>query len=128
MKAVIADLLKASHDYLEETGNVLDFLGADNARLYKNEKGDWKVLLLDAYTSGRAFARAQEALRALAAGYEITDGEGLAVMSAVNYARGMNALALVSNAPQRFRLSKSNIAPILRKLLPHMRKKFVLSK
>lgn len=128
LKAVIADLLKASHDYLKETGNVLDFLGADNARLYKNEKGDWKLLLLDAYTPGRAFAQAQEALRALAVGYEITDNEALAVMGAVNYARGMNALALVSNAPQRFRLSQGDVALILRKLLPYMRKKFALSK
>lgn len=86
------------------------------------------MLLLDAYAPGRAFAQAQEALRALAAGYEITDNEGLAIMSAVNYVRGMNALALASNAPQRFRLSQSDTAPILRKLLPYMRKKFSSSK
>lgn len=122
LRGIMQEFIRCAYAYTEQTGDVLDLFGTDNGKLYKDAHGAWHLVLLDAYASGRIFAQAKEALRALLFGYEITDNETLAILHSINYTRNMNALALVSNTPERFKLSSSDVAQTLHRLLPRMRR------
>ncbi len=121
-RKLLCRLLDAAYEYTKQTGNILDFFGPDNARIYTDTDGQQKLALVDAYIPGRIFARAQEALRAAALGYEMSHNEVLAIVSAVSYARNMNAIALIVNSPHRFRLLQSDVAPLLRILSSTIRR------
>lgn len=122
LRSILRQFLAQAFSYTERTGEIVDLFGADNARLFHDAQGDWKLVLLDAYAKGRAFAHAQEAIRAAILGFDITNNEGFALIASLNYARHMNALALAINAPERFRLSRADIAPVVQKLTPFLRK------
>jgi hypothetical protein len=122
LRVLLQDFLTRAHAYTQDTGEVLDLFGMNNVRLYKDASDSWRLAFLDAYARGRAFAQAQEAVRATLRGYELTNNEYLALACSLNYARNMNALALTINAPQRFRLSLSDIAPAMQKIIPFLRK------
>lgn len=128
LRDVLRDFCEQSLKYVQDTGEILDLFGADNARLYQDEKGVWHILLIDAYARGRVFAHAQEAIRAASLNYPITDNEALALVSSLNYVRNMNALALAVNASGRFKIFPSDIAPLAQKLLPVMRKALMARK
>lgn len=122
LRMLLQDFLTRAYTYTEDTGEVLDLFGTSNVRLYKDASDSWRLVFLDAYARGRAFAQAQEAVRATLQGYELTDNEYLALVCSLNYVRNMNALALTINAPERFRLSPSDIAPAMQKILPSLRR------
>lgn len=122
LRDLLLDVLQRSFAYTSKTGATLDFTGSDNARFYRDDSGEWRMLFLDTYTPKPLFNVAREALRARALGHEITESEVFALIASLNYVRNMHALALALQSPVRFHLASFDTAPLLQNLFPYLQK------
>lgn len=94
LKNSLRDFVQKAVRYTSETGETLDLAGSDNVAVYQQD-GKWNYELLDALYPGTKdmVPRTQQALRKLAAGEEIDDGNRNVLMNTINYVRTINGLA-----------------------------------
>lgn len=115
LKAALRSFADTCIRYTEDTGEILDLVGPDNARIYQDSESQWKTILLDALSPGQEWIRAREAIRAMQRGLDAR-GESVTMANALNYARFVNALEIGVGGKERLRLSDQPIAPLSRKL------------
>lgn len=122
---VLAELVERAIKYSRETGKMLDFIGKDNIRVYKDPiTKEWKVTMLDLRTSGDMFYDGQVALYRLM-GREDVETDGLiCLINALNYTRLINMLAIELAVPDRLAMSSDYVAPYARVILEKIKPLF----
>lgn len=114
LRDAMVDFISASMKFSRETGNIIDFIGKDNIRVYPEfEQGDekWRIVLMDARLIGGLFVKGREAMKKMIDRQPMLDEEILCAEITINYVRYLNAWARALGMGEQLKLVNEPIAP-----------------
>ena len=107
LHATLSDLVSRLIDFTNKTGQMVDFAGGGNIRVFKNEKGKWDYLLADVYAGGEWSDVVKVSKQLVDRTYNYDRAESGHLLHAVNYARAVNSIAEVLDVDTRVSLFNS---------------------
>lgn len=102
IKGALGDYVRRAMRYSVDTGEIIDMAGGGNVLLHKDDDGQWSPFLMDALSPPELNL---DLVRQAAA--MIKHGQGMDVrtranaLNVINYVRFANALAILSDVPER---------------------------
>ncbi len=129
LKQLIQDFVSRAVEYTTETGEILDMAGRSNLRVYL--AGDkWQLIMPDPlFPDTKTWMEAEAILWSQERGQELHGDHLATLVNSMNYARLINALAVVSGSSARlkFAYKTANISAPLIKGLSELSPKFSLN-
>lgn len=132
LRMLLIEFIDTAIRYTNETGEILDFVGSDNIRVYQEEvtvkgregvadekRNVWKLKLIDARFGNMMFQSAQSTLRRLISRDPLAIDRRASsdLMNALAYTRFINAAALRLGMEKRLALSDESLATFSTHLL-----------
>ncbi|MBI1907940.1 hypothetical protein HYS28_00800 [Candidatus Uhrbacteria bacterium] len=127
LRKELVAFLRSAMAFSQETGGLVDFIGTNNVRAFK-ENDRWRVLMVDGRISGGIFAKGKAAVRAMLERTPLTDDEIFDALFAVNYTRFVNAVAAELGMTERLRLLDVPLAPHSERMLSYFQMLFTVPK